>query len=428
MVCEDVEQLDLLRKHRRDIATCLDTQKTCLLLMNSGVLTEWDRMVIEREESPTERAQTLLRILPTKGTNAFHAFREALKEQGQDNLAALLASDKVCKPVSNVARAVSHFYTSEDAKRVNQIMEGGKFVVVLSGITGSGKSQVTLWQAALFVERHPTAVVWRLDGHDKKSFLTDKQILLERLKENVPSDDSQVDTCVAKALDNRKTPVLLIIDDLDDGLFLSPELLKQREGSKILLITHRKRLQQPANVSIPDESYIPINGFLEDEAVDFLRMQLQQHPPDELQRLASKFSGLPLGLAAARSYLRHTKATVENYLTLLEKKGTKLEEKADKWMSQFYEKPELQQTGRNLFAALRMAVSKLDQQTKSMFQLTGYMDQSRIPIVVLKEDVNDSPAMRNMALNDLVMQVEDLSLGTVEGLDNDRVLSVHEVR
>ncbi|XP_066272242.1 uncharacterized protein [Branchiostoma lanceolatum] len=428
---QDVARWDLLRKHRRDIATCLDTEKTCLLLINSDVLTERERNVIEREESPPERAQTLLRILPTKGPKAFHALREALKQQDQDDLAALLAGGdgRVHNPVSNVAKSVSHFFTSEDARRVNQAMEGERFLIVLSGITGSGKTQIALSQAELFEERHPTAVVWRLDGHDKKTFLTDKQNLLERLKEKVPSDDSQVDACVAKALDSRKTPFLLIMDDLDDGLFLSPALLKPRQESKILLITHRKRLQQPANVSIPDDSYIPIKGFSDEEAVDFLRMQLQQHPPEELQRLAAKFSGLPLGLAAARSYLRHTKTSVENYLTLLEKRETasKLEEKADKWMSQFYEKPELQQTGRNLFAALRLAVSKLDQQTKSMFQLTGYMDQSRIPIVVLKEDVNDSPAMRNMALNQLVMQVEDLSLGTVEGLDNDRLLTVHEV-
>ncbi|CAH1253005.1 Hypp1060 [Branchiostoma lanceolatum] len=428
---EDVARWDLLRKHRRDIATCLYTEKTCLLLINSDVLTERERNVIEREESPPERAQTLLRILPTKGTNAFNAFREALKQQDQDDLAALLAGGdgRVHNPVSNVANPVSHFFTSEDARRVNHEIEGERFLIVLSGITGSGKTQLALWQAELFAERHPTAVVWRLDGHDKKSFLTDKQNLLKALKDKVPTDDSQIDACVAKALDSRKTPVLLIMDDLDDGLFLSPELLKPRQESKILLITHRKRLQQPANVSIPDDPYIPINGFMEDEAVDFLRMQLQQHPPDELQRLAWKFSGLPLGLAAARSYLRHTKTSVENYLTLLEKRETasKLEEKADKWMSHFYEKPELQATGRNLFAALRLAVSKLDQQTKSMFQLTGYMDKTKIPIVVLKEDVNDSPAMRNMALNQLVMQVEDLSLGTVEGLGNDRLLSVHEV-
>ncbi|XP_019614518.1 PREDICTED: uncharacterized protein LOC109462412 [Branchiostoma belcheri] len=430
-VREEVARWDLLCKRRRDIATCLDTEKTCLLLLNSDVLTDRERKVIEREESPPERAQTLLRILPTKGTNAFHAFRQALKDQGRDDLAALLAGepDRVYNPVKNFAKAVSHFYTSEDAKQVNLAMEGEQSVVVLSGITGSGKTQLALWQAQLFVERHPTAVVWRLDGHDKKSFLTDKQNLLQALKEKVPTDDSQLDDCVAKALDNRKTPVLLIMDDLDDGLFLSPALLKPRKESKILLITHRKRLQQPANVSIPEDSYITVNGFLEDESVEFLRMKLQDHPADELRSLATTFSGLPLGLAAARSYLFQTKTSVENYLTLLEKRETasELEEKADRWMLQFYERPEDQKAGRNLFAALRLAVSKLDQRARSMFQLTGYMDKSRIPIVVLKEDVQDSPAMRNVALNHLVMQVEDLSLGTVEGIDNDRVLSVHEV-
>ncbi|CAH1249709.1 Hypp8668 [Branchiostoma lanceolatum] len=430
-VHKDIPRWDFLRKHRRDIATCLDTEKTCLLLINSDVLTERERNVIEREESPPERAQTLLRILPTKGTNAFHAFHRALKEQDRDDLAALLIGEpgRVYNPVSNVAKSVSHFFYSEAAKKVNQAMEGGQFPIVLSGITGSGKTQLALWQAELFVERHPTAVVWRLDGHDKKSFLTDKQNLLERLKEKVPSDDSQVDACVAKALDSRQTPVMLIMDDLDDGRFLSPELLKPREESKIVIITHRKHLQQKANVSIPDESYVTINGFSDDEAVDFLQMQLQQHPPGELRRLASKFSGLPLGLAAAPNYLWRTKTSMNYYLNLLEKRETVsiLEEEANKWMSQFYEKPELQKTGRNLFAALRLAVSKLDQHTKSMFHLTGYMDQTRIPIVILREDVDDSPAKRNMALNQLAMQVEDLSLGTIEGLGNDRVLYVHKV-
>ncbi|CAH1273599.1 APAF1 [Branchiostoma lanceolatum] len=432
-VRKEVDQWNLLRKHRRGIATCLDTEKTCDLLINDGILTNRERSVIERERSAEERAETLLRILPTKGPNAFTAFIEALNMQNdQHNLKALLAGEpgRVVNPTTNVGKKVDHFFTSRDARKVNEAMEGARPVIVLSGITGSGKTQLALWQAQLFVERHPTAVVWKIDGQDKTSVLTDMQNLLMVLKKDVPKDDSQVDACVAKALDSRKTPVLLIIDDLDDGLLLSPALLKSRNESKILLITHRKRLQQPVNVSIPDDSYVYINGFVfEDEAVDFLRMKLQQQPTDQLQRLASKFSGLPLGLVAARSYIEKSRRSAESYLNLLEKRknASKLEEAANEVMSRFYKKPGLLETGRNLFAALRLAVDKLKTQAKSMFQLVAYMDSRRIPMVVLKDDVEGSPDMRNLELDSLVMEVEDWSLGTVEGIDNDRVLSVHEV-
>ena len=112
-------------------------------------------------------------------------------------------------------------------------------------------------------------------------------------------------------------------------------MLKPRDESKVLLITHHKRLQQPINVFIPEDSFVNINGFAfeeeTDEAVDFLRMKLQQHPTDQLQRLAQKFSGLPLGLVAARSYIEKSHTRVESYLTLLEKRknALKLEEAAN---------------------------------------------------------------------------------------------------
>ncbi|XP_035696241.1 uncharacterized protein LOC118429730 [Branchiostoma floridae] len=373
-VREEVAQRNLLRKHRRDIATCLDTEKTCELLINAGVLTNRERLVIEGEGSAEERAQSLLRILPTKGPNAFHAFIRALKMQNDPhNLTVLLAGETggVFNPVTNVSKKVDHFFTSRDARKVNEAMDDERTVIVLSGITGSGKTQLALWQAELFMERHPTAVVWKLDGQDKKSFLDDKQNLLRALKKDVPKDDSQVDACVAKALDTRKTPVLLIVDDLDDGVLLSAELLKPRNDSKILLITHHKRLQQPINVSIPEDSFVDINGFAfeeeTDEAVDFLRMKLQHHPTDQLQRLAQKFSGLPLGLVAARSYIDKSHTSSESYLNQLEKRknALKLEKAANEVMSRFYAKPGQEEAGRNLFAALRLAVDKLNTQVSS---------------------------------------------------------------
>lgn len=81
----------ILKKHRIDITKDLEVKK---VLNRLTVLEDDDRDEIKAEKTRVERADTLLDMLPRKGSNAFKDFLSALFEtNGQKHLAELLIKD-----------------------------------------------------------------------------------------------------------------------------------------------------------------------------------------------------------------------------------------------------------------------------------------------------------------------------------------------
>ncbi|KAI8511879.1 hypothetical protein Bbelb_109790 [Branchiostoma belcheri] len=183
-----------------------------------------------------------------------------LHAQGLEDIVSFLNQASVgdtLKPVTNVPEPVEHFVKTNDATKVEQALgtSNNPSNIVVSGIPKSGKTQITRWIAKQFLHHHPTAVVWALDGQNRQTLLASKRKLLEALNAEVTDEEdvTKVDECLDQALQNRGTPVLLIVDDLEDGTLLTPTLLRERIQSRVLILTRQEELQ------LPDETPWPCN-------------------------------------------------------------------------------------------------------------------------------------------------------------------------
>ncbi|XP_019638413.1 PREDICTED: uncharacterized protein LOC109480624 [Branchiostoma belcheri] len=242
------------------IAKRLDPNKACDDLTKSHILTEEESNIIQEEKTPFEKAKSLLCVLSTKGQSAFLALCRVLHAQGLEDIVSFLNQASVgdtLKPVTNVPEPVEHFVKTNDATKVEQALgtSNNPSNIVVSGIPKSGKTQITRWIAKQFLHHHPTAVVWALDGQNRQTLLASKRKLLEALNAEVTDEEdvTKVDECLDQALQNRGTPVLLIVDDLEDGTLLTPTLLRERIQSRVLILTRQEELQ------LPDETPWPCN-------------------------------------------------------------------------------------------------------------------------------------------------------------------------
>ncbi|XP_019635020.1 PREDICTED: uncharacterized protein LOC109478010 [Branchiostoma belcheri] len=339
---------DLVRRRRTEIARRIKPDLACEYLRNANVLTEDEcRGIVEDEDEDEDKATSLLCILPAKGQEALLAFCAALRDQSLDDIAALITASQVSdilRPITNVPDPVNNFFPTHDANIVRRAVEAvTQHIILVCEVAGSGKTQIARWIAKQFLLHHPTAVVWALDGQNSQTLLASMRKLLEALNAQVTDEEdiTKVDECLDRALQNRGTPVLRIVDDLEDGtlLTLTPTLLRERIQSRVLILAHQEELQ------LPDETPWPCNlegGFQTWEGVRFFQTVLEEahYQVNDLQGIADAFNGRPLGLAAALEFMRNTHTSPEHYLFLLKEEQTAwiLQEEAQRFMAQHYNK------------------------------------------------------------------------------------------
>ncbi|XP_032904231.1 caspase-9 isoform X1 [Amblyraja radiata] len=91
-------QRRLLQKHRVTLVTELQPELLYSRLLEKGIFTKDMMEEVENSGTRRDQARQLITDLQTRGTRAFPAFLESLKETGQDNLADLLGKGLSFKP------------------------------------------------------------------------------------------------------------------------------------------------------------------------------------------------------------------------------------------------------------------------------------------------------------------------------------------
>ena len=227
-----------------------------------------------------------------------------------------------------------------------------KIILYCYGVAGSGKSQLVQSLAVKFPytatlndssSNSPT-IKWHIQCKDteddlKKQFLKlaeelaengyRKDINLKSLKENFRKNQTKM---FSKILVHCNIPVLIIIEDPTEAgrvliqnffqslrqYFLSTNQHIQTKFH--VYITSRSKSSIAGTQSMPPIEYFENRGFSEEEAIIFLqdRDGATADTRDNLVRVFKRFSGLPLGLLAARSFCKRSFINYQQYLQLVD--------------------------------------------------------------------------------------------------------------
>ena len=220
------------------------------------------------------------------------------------------------------------------------------------GVPGSGKSQLVRTLAKKFpyltetVESNPLCIKWHVQCKDTNDDLKKElQSLVQKLHENHFVDNPSICQNIEKefgknqaklfleVLLNCQVPILLILEDPTEetrqllrNLF---ELLnahfQENSSSFKFHIYVTSRLKSPIMpwiVSQRMECYkiINIKGFNLEEGINYLKRSdvANADAREDLFKVFERFSGMPLGMLAAKSYCQYTGLNYKEYLNLSE--------------------------------------------------------------------------------------------------------------
>ncbi|XP_035693311.1 uncharacterized protein LOC118427569 isoform X1 [Branchiostoma floridae] len=375
-----------------------------------------------KEVSIKETIEIVVGILANKDPTKYLLFVEILEEEGLNEIAKALDPrvkySASIRGISNLGGVVDHFFTTRKVKEVYKSLETSRGAVIY-GISGSGKTQLAYKVASDYARFNPGAVVWVMDGSSRDKLNEEVQNLQQRLSGGSEDGNSHISSLV-----NQRSHVLLIIDDLSATVAIPNDILNS--SAKLIVTT------QNSSFNLPTADSIVMEGFTEEEAVKFLSKGMSSDiPRDGIDELARSFSCLPLGLAAARATIQQCSMTFPEYIQLLnsgKEAMAQTREREDQWLQAHYHKAEHQDAGRTIFAALGVAIDKLDDQYKSMLQLCAFLKPRDIPFLILRDALKAaSPASRLAYHHEFAGQLKERSLGWIKGFGVNRRLSIHGV-
>ncbi|KAJ8306013.1 hypothetical protein KUTeg_016558 [Tegillarca granosa] len=170
-----------------------------------------------------------------------------------------------------------------------------------------------------------------------------------------------------------------------------------------------------------------LKGFTQDESLDFLTqgVQIDEERKSQYRKLAEGMGNLPLALYTARTYMENMLIGPRNFLELL--KAENIED-----IESQLEEMDIQE--KKLFTAMKFCIyqdlkENLKPKVFEMFQMTQFLENEDIPICLLefvyRENGYNENSETMMMSNFLVQALQKRSLGTIEGEDENRRLSVH---
>ncbi|VDH96228.1 Hypothetical predicted protein [Mytilus galloprovincialis] len=292
---------------------------------------------------------------------------------------------------------------------------------------------MALKYACEFKENNPASIVWKLHCKDLTSLQTSLKHFCTGLDSKVKMDESKQTTdsiddlgqIILQILKARKEAIhLLILDDVmqDSCRFLQRFIreCKSCQHIKIIVTTFQPLFN--------DCKIIEINGFTEDEAVDFLSegRNLSKNDVEEYTKLGSKYSFLPLGLYCARTYIHHTHISPKKFNKLCE--NTALRQIEDSHC--ITDDPESVLDNKTLFKALIQFIDILkNTENPKVFDMMlslQFLEIEDIPVLLFDFFVSDSHNTNHaVETNNFIQALQKFSFGKIEGEDDDRVLSTH---
>ncbi|XP_066268444.1 uncharacterized protein [Branchiostoma lanceolatum] len=364
-----------------------------------------------------------------------HKLRELTKNDA--DLSILLPTPAATeKPISNVRQPDIGFHESVDCKKVVAEAKEAN-VSVVSGSTGSGKTQGVLAYAQKFAQKNKNAinVMWFFGrSKNEKKGLT-KETILEQgmeLAKKLGEGDltaEEVPKRVMKSLCYSQRKSLLIFDDVTITSDIPAAYLSASEKVTVLITTHSKDLdlkipQYNAFAKPTMLTYVNMVGFAKEDVLEFLKREdkkseeiFKETSDEDLLELANHFDNLPHGLSLARSYLLNSHTSVEHYLGELEERSKGIH-------------GELKKHEKAVYGAILLSMeNRMARSSQDMLKFTALLSQDRIPVFIVSKALKIASG-ENADRDEFIKEVEKLSLAHVEGKKEEwidgRMISVHQ--
>ena len=287
----------------------------------------------------------------------------------------------------------------------------------LHGLGGVGKTQLAIEYAYRYASEYQ--VVWWISADQTALVRSNIAALAPRLGITglVPN---RVEEAVAAVLDTLRRGVpysrwLLVFDNADQ-----PELIRSfmPAGPGDIIITSRNR----GWAQVVDA--LEVNVFTRDESKDFLNRRVPPITAADADRLAEEFGDLPLGLEQAGAWLVQTAMTVEAYLNLLKKEGSRI----------LGENPAPADYPVPVAAAWSLSVARLREQTPAameLLQCCAFFGAAPVSLELLERGRYVLASSLQKTLNDPIYfgrAIRALGRYALIKIDNNRrTLEVHRI-
>ena len=250
--------------------------------------------------------------------------------------------------IDNVYQPLPHLQETETIKSTsNKVKNKQKFILNCYGVPGSGKSQLVRTLAKKFPHgtdgKNSLYIKWHIRCKDTGDDLQKEfQHLAEKLQEKYLARTDNVWQSIEKEfrknqankfvemLLNCKVPILIVLEDpaqKDQNMLqdffrhLDKDFQENNHSPFHVYITSRKKSPIIAPMTSEHlEGYEAINvvGFNQEEGINFLERYEGEaiEAREDLIKVFRRFSGMPLGMLAAKSFCRYADINYKDYLEL----------------------------------------------------------------------------------------------------------------
>ena len=354
---------------------------------------------------------------------------------------------------------------TETLKRIRNKIEK-EIITILQchGVPGSGKSQILRKLAKDFPYKNDSnkidsiLIKWHIQCKDSDHDLQKELIVLaEKLTKNSFIKELEINQSIVDNLEENETkhlvdflvnvdvPVLIIVEDPPDRQIallknLCANLKSHAENPKSfskkihLYISSRKNTVLVGEPKVPCYRLEKVEGFNRQEALDYLNQAVTE-TNETADKLAvfQFFSGLPLGLNAAKAFCKKARINYKQYLELVKDVDYDIINKEKKAIMKEYGS-----SAQHVFQALVVPFSPRDEDDKAavlpwkILCCLSFFHYDRIPRYVfehcchlLREKKVKNPVLRNeVEVGTLISELLDHNMCTET---DEQEITFHEV-
>ncbi|KAG8859847.1 hypothetical protein FRC20_011775 [Serendipita sp. 405] len=277
-----------------------------------------------------------------------------------------------------------HFSGERSSQGVSTLMS------ILTGLGGSGKTQIALKFALEYESRHPAAPVYFLDARSQERLETELETII-RSRGSAYRSRTHQDAIDWIAGQERW---LLIFDNADDPSLRLFDYIPNSSGGHVL-ITSRNDL---VRVQAPENSHKVDSLSLGDASHLLLVSSGYTASPDNLTKakeIARELGCLPLAVAHAAGYITIHRC-LDTYLHLYRQRRRELLSRSDPNVVQGREG--------SVSTTIQLSFERLSTQARYLLQLFSLFHATSI-----SHSIIEKAALRNFAFTPFALQVQDPS-------------------